>query len=57
MGSRAKNNPPRRRGPKPERLVLPAPWIGRAPMQGPKKSKESWPRNGGGGKKRKSRGK
>jgi len=28
MGTRAKNNPPRRRGPKPERLVLPWPWEG-----------------------------
>ena len=28
MGTRAKNNPPRRRGPPPERLVLPGPWEG-----------------------------
>ncbi len=26
MGTRAKNNPPRKRGPKPERLVLPGSW-------------------------------
>ncbi len=28
MGTRAKNNPPRKRGPKPETLVLPGPWEG-----------------------------
>jgi hypothetical protein len=26
MGARAKNTPPRKRGPKPERLVLPGKW-------------------------------
>jgi hypothetical protein len=28
MGARSKNNPPRKRGPKPERLALPGPWKG-----------------------------
>ena len=28
MGARAKNNPPRKRGPKPETLALPGPWEG-----------------------------
>lgn len=26
MGTRSKNNPPRKRGPKPERLALPGSW-------------------------------
>ena len=28
MGTRAKNNPPRRQGPPPKRLVPPGPWEG-----------------------------
>ncbi|CAN5862603.1 hypothetical protein BH24GEM1_BH24GEM1_31390 [soil metagenome] len=28
MGARSKGNPPRKRGPKPETLVLPGPWEG-----------------------------
>jgi hypothetical protein len=56
MGSRAKNNPPRRRGPKPETMVPPAKWIGPSP-KGLAKSKESWPKGASGGKKRKGRGK
>jgi hypothetical protein len=51
MGSRAKNNPPRRRGPKPETLVPPARWVGREPKV--TKAKESWQKGGG----KKGRGK
>lgn len=29
VGARSKGNPPRKRGPKPETLVLPEPWKGR----------------------------
>jgi hypothetical protein len=29
VGSRVKNNPPRRQGPKPERVILPGPWKGK----------------------------
>ncbi len=53
MGTRAKNNPPRKRGPKPEVLVLPGPWEG-AVSKGLKKTrpKEGWPKPG----KKKGRG-
>jgi hypothetical protein len=43
MGSRAKGNPPRKRGPKPERPALPGPWeenLGKAFKKPP--SKGGW---------------
>jgi hypothetical protein len=44
MGSRAKGNPPRKRGPKPERPALPGPWeenVGKA-LKKPPPSKGGW---------------
>jgi hypothetical protein len=44
MGARARNNPPRKRGPKPERGVLPGKWeenVGK-PFKKPS-SKRGWP--------------
>ena len=45
MGTRAKNNPPRKRGPKPETRVLPGKWeenVGKALKKPP--SKGGWPK-------------
>jgi hypothetical protein len=38
VGTRAKNNPPRKRGPKPETLILPGKWkenVGKVPKKPP----------------------
>ena len=45
MGARAKNNPPRKRGPKPEVLVLPGPWEAAVAKSLKKKRPEGgWPK-------------
>jgi hypothetical protein len=45
MGARAKNNPPRKRGPKPQIPVLPGPWqgnVGKALEKRP--PQKGWPK-------------
>jgi hypothetical protein len=45
MGARSKGSPPRKRGPKPEKLVLPGPWegnVGKALKKPPPKG--GWPK-------------